>query len=378
MNGKRSILKFIESDLASRMVFIGGPRQVGKTTLSKTFTKSDKQYLNWDNLDDRIIIKSHKIDPSLGIVVLDEVHKYFRWRMLLKGIFDKYKNDLSVIVTGSARLDTLRKGGDSLFGRYRYYRLHPFSLHEFDNKYTRESTLHLLKFGGFPEPLFSGSERKYRLWKQERISRVVYQDLRDLDLVKDLSKIELLVDALPERVGSPLSLNSIKEDLEVSPNTVSSWIQILEIIYYAFRILPYGSSRLRATKKMNKLYLWDWAEIENPGAKFENFVASQLLHYCHFQEDVNGYNMELRYIRDTSGREIDFVVIKDKKPIFAVECKTGDKYLSKHIPYFRDRLDIPIYYQVHLGDARWKDISAEVLPWEVFWKARVREMVAED
>lgn len=375
--GERSIRKFIAEDLNDRMIFIGGPRQVGKTTLAKSFLQRKNQYFNWDDTTDRAVIKTHKFDVGLRTIVLDELHKYFRWRTLLKGLYDKYKSELSILVTGSARLDTLRKGGDSLFGRYRYFRLHPFALHELDSNCNRKATETLLQFGGFPEPLSSQSPRKYRLWKQERIARVVYQDLRDLDMVKDLSKIELLIDALPSKVGSPLSVQSLKEDLEVSPNTVSHWLLLLETIYYSFRILPYGTPKLRGIKKANKLYLWDWAELQDKGALFENFVASQLLYYCHFLEDVNGHAMELRFLRDSVGREIDFVVIKNKKPIFAVECKSGENQLSKHIPYFRERTPIPHFYQVHLGKSRFKDDRASVMPWEDFWKERVRELSAE-
>lgn len=223
-----------------------------------------------------------------------------------------------------------------------------------------------MKFGGFPEPFLAKSETKYRRWKKERIHRVVYQDLRDLDTVKELSLIELLVDALPSRVGSVLSIKSLQEDLQVSPNTVSRWIQVLEMIYYCYRILPYGSPRIRAVKKSNKLYLWDWAEVESAGARFENLVAGHLLKYCHLLEDTEGFKMELRFIRDTDLREIDFVVLKDKKPLFAVECKTGESQLSPHIKYFRERTDIPQFYQVHLGKKDYVDGIARVLPFTKF------------
>lgn len=375
MNFTRSIRNYIEEELSSRMIFIGGPRQVGKTTLAKTFLKSNKQYFSWDDLEDRTLIKSHRLDSSLRTIVLDEVHKYTRWRMLLKGLYDKNKEKLSVLVTGSARLDTLRKGGDSLFGRYRYFRLHPLALHEIDTKLKRSTTEDLLRYGGFPEPFSKKSQRMYRLWKRERLSRVVYQDLRDLDLVKDLSKIELLVDLLPAKVGSPLSIKSLAEDLEVSPNTISNWIQVLEMIYYCYRILPYGTSKIRAVKKSNKLYLWDWAELSEKGYLFENFVASQLLYYCHFLEDINGFKMELRFIRDTDLREVDFVVLKDGKPIFAVECKHGDKKISPHLHYFKTRLPIPIFYQVHLGQDEWDDGTILVRRFETFWKDRILELV---
>lgn len=368
MNFTRYLFSYIKQDLKDKMVFIGGPRQVGKTTLSKIFLNKESQYLNWDILEDRKLIKTHQISPDLGIVVLDEVHKYSRWRMLVKGLYDKYRDQLSIVVTGSAQLDVLRKGGDSLVGRYHYYRLHPFSLPELSKSYDRVVTNKLLSFGGFPEPYTKESEQFYRRWKKERVNRVVYQDLRDLDTVKDLSKIELLIDALPERVGSQLSIKSLQEDLEVSPNTVSRWIEVLETIYYCYRILPYGNSKIKAIKKTQKLYLWDWAELNDPGSKFENLVASHLLKYCHFLEDTEGYRMELRYIRDVELREIDFVVLKDKKPIFAVECKTGEKQISKSIKYFSDRLPIPKFYQIHLGSKEYIDGNIHVLPFEKFCK----------
>lgn len=368
MNYTRYLQKPIGIDLKSKMVFVGGPRQVGKTTLAKTFVTSPKQYLTWDDLEDRSILKKHQIDTDLKFVVLDEIHKYGRWRTLVKGLFDKYHDKLAIMVTGSARLDHFRKGGDSLVGRYHYYRLHPLTLGEVDSTFSNQTVQKLLNFGGFPEPFREASETFYRRWQRERVSRVVYQDLRDLDTVKDLSILELLVDALPEKVGSLLSLRSLQEDLEVSPNTVARWIQVLEMIYYCYRIMPYGASKLRAVKKANKLYLWDWAEVKSPGPRFENMVAGHLLKYCHFIEDTQGYKMELRFLRDMELREVDFVVIQDKIPLFAVECKTGEGKLSPHIQYFRRRTKIPKFYQVHLGTKDYTDDNARVLPFSTFCK----------
>jgi predicted AAA+ superfamily ATPase len=244
--------------------------------------------------------------------------------------------------------------------------MHPLTLSEIDKKFQASSLESLLKFGGFPEPYIKQSDVFYRRWKKERVQKLVYEDLRDLDTIKELSLIELLVDALPSRVGSVLSIKSLQEDLEVSPNTVSRWIAVLEAIYYCFRILPYGPPKIRAVKKSNKLYLWDWGEVHEIGPRFENLVASHLLKYCHLQEDTTGHKMELGFIRDIDLREIDFVVLKDKVPIFAVECKTGEKNLSKHIKYFSERTPIPHYYQVHLGTADYKDKNCRVLPFTTF------------
>jgi hypothetical protein len=260
-------------------------------------------------------------------------------------------------------LDYYRKGGDSLLGRYYYHRLHPFSLPELGKKEFHQ----LLKFGGFPEPFLSGSEVELKRWHLQRRDRVVYSDIRDLENLKEISLIELLIDALPERVGSPLSRKSLGEDLEKDQKTIEQWIQILERVYYCYRISPYGAPKIRAVKKEQKLYLWDWSEHVDAGKRWENFVASHLLKYCHHHEDVRGEKMELRFLRDTDKREVDFVVLKNKKPLFAVECKTGEKLLSSHIPYFRDRTTIPHFYQVHSGSAhRQIDSKITLLPFAAF------------
>ena len=367
MNMTRTISKPVLSDLREKIVMIGGPRQVGKTTLSKTFISKEDQYLNWDFLEDREKIRKHQIDPYLKLIVLDEVHKYPRWRTLVKGLYDKYENSLKIIVTGSAKLDHLRKGGDSLFGRFFYYRLHPLSVNEVP-KSIPSPLQRLLKFGGFPEPFLKKSEKFHRRWQRERTHRVVYQDIKDIDNFKDIGLIELLIDALPERVGSGLSLKSLSEDLQVSPNTVKRWIEVLEKVYYCYRLSPFGPPKIRSVKKTQKLYLWDWSEVESVGTRFENLVASQLLKFCHSEEDINGHRMELRYLKDVDNREIDFVVMKNKKPLFAVECKTGAKNISKHIYYFKEKTNIPHYYQVHRQKQAYRDQNIDILPFEDFCK----------
>lgn len=347
-NTNRYLQTCINEDLSEKMVFIGGPRQVGKTTLAKSFLKSDKNgYLNWDDLDDRQLILTNRINKEHPVLIFDEIHKFRNWRSLVKGIFDKYKDDTKILVTGSARLDHFRKGGDSLVGRYHYYRLHPFTLPEISKQTTHSDLETLLTFGGFPEPFLKQSQRHWARWQKERVSRVVTQDLRDVETIKEISLVELLVSILPTRVGSLLSIKSLSEDLNVSPHTVDRWITILENLFLCFRIAPYGNERVKAVKKSQKLYFWDWSQVESRGARFENLVASHLLKFCHYHEDYNGDRMELRYIRDVEGREIDFLVLKNKKPLFAVECKTGDKNKSKHLEYFKTRLSIPKVYQVH-------------------------------
>ncbi len=151
-------------------------------------------------------------------------------------------------------------------------------------------------------------------------------------------------------------------DLEVDHKTVERWVQILENLYLCFRVPPFGGPRIRAVKKERKLYLWDWSMVEEPGPRFENLVASQLLKYCHSVEDTEGWPLELRYLRDTDRREVDFVVLRKRKPIFAVECKTGERTAAPALSYFAERTGIPRFFQVHLGDAHHEHGKITVLP----------------
>jgi predicted AAA+ superfamily ATPase len=365
----RYLKSHITDLLEKRMVFVGGPRQVGKTTLGLSFLdppeRENKAYLNWDDIQSRSLIRKGEL-PDSGLILLDEIHKYSKWRNLVKGFYDKRRDVQKFIITGSARLDYYRRGGDSLLGRYRYLRLHPFSVSELNIEDT-DSLERLLRFGGFPEAWLESSDSFQKSWHRERIYKLVNDDIRDLENLKDLSSLELLAENLPDKVGSPLSIPSISEDLMVNYRTADSWIRVLEQVYYCFRISPFGAPKIRAVKKEKKLYLWDWSQVTDPGRRFENLVASNLLKYCHFIEDTEGDSMELRFLRDTDRREVDFVVLKNSKPVFAVECKTSDREISRHINYFKERTNIPYFYQVHLGKKDYlKDSTVRVMPFLKF------------
>lgn len=363
----------VGEDLRDRMVFVGGPRQVGKTTFALSFLDDGSErspaYMNWDYPDDRANILAAQLPSNEPLVILDEVHKYARWRNLVKGFYDKHKSSLSFLVTGSARLDYYRKGGDSLQGRYHYYRLHPFSVMECGSP-DAGTVRQLLAYGGFPEPLLKANERFHRRWLREYSARVLHEDVRDLENVREISLLELLLQHVPACVGSPLSVNSLAKLLQVAQPSVENWLRIFERLYLCFRIPPFGSAHIRAVRKEKKLYFWDWSRVPEPGPRFENMVASQLLKYCHFLEDTEGYRMELRFIRDTDKREVDFVVLRDGRPVFAVECKTGERDASPACHYFRERTDIPAFYQVHLGSRDYGHASTgvRVLPFATFCK----------
>lgn len=365
---KRYLSDFILSDLKEKMVFLGGPRQVGKTTLAKNLGENEYarySYFNWDYRDDKEKILSGKFESESDFLVFDEIHKYKGWRNYLKGEFDKNKDKYSIMATGSARLDLYRRGGDSLMGRYRYYRLHPFSLAEvlkknfsseifekfkFVNaKENGENFDSLLKFGGFPEPFVKQTEKDLKLFHIERVGRLIKQDVQDLERLRDISAIEILANIIPTKVGSLFSINSIKEDLQATHKTVSFWVEILERFYYHYRIYPFSFSTIKSLRKEPKIYLWDWSEVKNEGAKFENMIASHLLRLAHFLFDTRGEKAELFFLRDRDGHEVDFLVAVDKKPWFMVEAKLNDREILKNLLYFKERIKPLFSFQV-VGD----------------------------
>ncbi|MGA1871173.1 MAG: ATP-binding protein [bacterium] len=361
---ERYLTPYIIKDLAEKMVFLGGPRQVGKTTLAnKLLAKNFKQiaYFNWDNRNDRKKIISSDWPGDALLIILDEIHKYRKWKTLVKGEYDKLKDRFRFIITGSARLDLYRRGGDSLQGRYHYHRLHPFSLAELLNKKrypeifqelpidstSSPSDLEsLYMFGGFPEVLIKQNSRLLRRWHSEKIERMFREDIREIEAIRDLGNMKLLSDLLPARVGSLLSINSLREDIEVSHRAATNWLNILESFYYLFRIHPYTGKTLRSIKKETKLYLWDWSEVEDDGRKFENFIASHLLKLVHFLHDYEGYKIQLYFLRDLTKKEVDFLITINQKPWFAVEAKLTEITPSPHLTYFKEKLLIPYVYQV--------------------------------
>ncbi|MBI3813328.1 MAG: ATP-binding protein [Nitrospinae bacterium] len=361
---ERYLTPYIVDDLKDKMVFVGGPRQVGKTTLCRNFVAThfkNHGYFNWDNRADRKAIIAASWPGDAELLIFDEIHKYRQWKRLIKGEYDKLKGTFKFMVTGSARLDLYRRGGDSLQGRYHYYRLHPFTVAEIEGipykssihseipvgqRFFQEALDTLDNFGGFPEPVTGQNKRQLRRWHNEKIERMFREDILDVQSIRDIGSMKLLSDILPSKVGSLLSLNAIREDLEISHRAITHWMDILEAFYYHFRIYPYSTKKIRSLKKEPKLYVWDWSEVDDEAARFENLIASHLLKFVHFITDYEGYKADLCYLRDVDKREVDFLVTIDRKPWFAVEAKLNDTTLSHSLIYFRDRLSIPYIYQV--------------------------------
>lgn len=348
-NGQMRYLEpFVTKDLAKKMVFLGGPRQCGKTTLAKSLLEKSKsgRYFNWDLDEDRSALLKKAWSDHDRLLVFDEIHKFKRWKNWVKGVFDTQRPVHEILVTGSARLDVYRRGGDSLLGRYHYWRLHPFTLSELPAGISRREGLdRLMSVGGFPEPFLDNDVREAKRWRRERLDRVLRDDIRELENLKDISTLDLLVQLLRTRVGGPIVVSNLAEDLHVSPKTILSWIEALERMYVLFRVKPFSRNLPRALHKSFKVYFFDNGDvIGDEGARFENLVATHLLKHLQFREDRGGERLELCYIRDKEKHEVDFAVIDSSEAaprvIELVEAKWADGQIAPSLAYFAERLGV--------------------------------------
>ncbi len=332
----------LRQDLRKKMVLLAGPRQSGKTTLAKSLLDERGQYLSWDITKDRRIIREAAWPKDASLIVLDELHKAPKWKNLLKAVADEFGNKPPVLVTGSARLDALRRTGDALTGRQYFYRLHPIDLAEsqlfLPDLALEERLRRLLASGGFPEAFLNPDEAA-RL-RNDRMEIVTREDLRDLSRVTSWRGPADLIELLRERVGKPTNYDSLAQSLGISPPTAKSWVQLLEKLYVVFLLPPYSSSVSRSIRKDRRIFFYDCAAAydETGGAQLENLVACSLLKYAQFRRDAAGENWELYYLRDKEGREVDFVVTRNRRVQWLIEVKTSDGAIGSALNYYSRKL----------------------------------------
>ena len=339
---KRYLYAHLKTDLAKKMIFITGPRQVGKTYLAKQLMREYRSpiYLNYDNSDDAVVIRKRQWPVSADLVVLDEVHKMKKWKTFLKGTFDTKPPHSAILVTGSARLDTFRQAGDSLAGRYFHYRLNPLTVKE---ACVKKSGAHdvlsrLMNVGGFPEPYLSSDIHDVERWRNQYYTDLVREDILDFSRIHEVRAIRILLELLRSRVGSPLSYRSLAEDLQIAPNTVRKYISILESLYIIFLVRPFHKNIARAITKEPKVYFFDSGCVKgDEGVRLENTVAVTLLKNIHYQYDVNGDVQELHYLRNKEGKEIDFAIACRGRIRDAIEVKLSDTAPSKNLYYFKQK-----------------------------------------
>lgn len=337
---QQSILR----DLQKKMVILTGPRQAGKTTLAKAISKqfSSSVYLNYDSFSDQKILVNESWLPSVELLIFDEIHKMPGWKNYLKGVYDTKPDFQKILVTGSARLEVFKQVGDSLAGRYFLHRLIPLSPAECEKVHVGYTIDRFLERGGFPEPFLAKDLVDADRWRMQYIDSLLREDVLDFENIQNVNAIRLVFDLLRERVGSPVSYNSIAQDVAISPNTVKKYIQILEALYIVFRVTPFSHNIARSLLKEPKIYFFDTGLVKGDvGAKFENLVGVCLLKHALAKVDYQAQAISLHYVITKEKKEVDFALAQDSKIETLIEVKHADRFISPNLRYFHEKYQIP-------------------------------------
>lgn len=365
---KRTQEETIVKDLKKKMVFLIGPRQVGKTWLAKEISKQYEHptYLNYDSMPDRKIIENEQWLINTDLLILDEIHKMKNWKTYLKGIFDNRPDGLHILVTGSARMDIFRQSGDTLAGRFFIHHLLPVSYKEssVDKNFTLD---YFIERGGFPEPLLADDNIGAERWRTFYTDSLIRDEILDYERIQELNTMKLLMQLLRTKIASPISYKSIADDLDVAPNTIKKYIGILESLYIIFRITPFSKNIARSLKKEPKIYFYDTGLVKGDlGIKFENFLAVSLLKDIYNIRDTTGRLIELHYLRTKEKKEVDFCIVEENSPTLIIEAKSSSDNVGKNLVYFHEKFQIPAKQIVHYLRKERKINKIEILKAENF------------
>jgi uncharacterized protein len=342
---RRKQKKLILQDLKKKMVFLVGPRQVGKTYLAKEIAKEYKHplYLNYDVLIDKKTILAAKWLPETDLVIFDELHKMPKWKNYLKGVFDVHPEGMHILVTGSARLETFRQSGDSLAGRFFVHHLLPLSLKELVSTPYAGDVSRLLVRGGFPEPFLAESDDAARKWRDVYVDSLVRDDVLDFADIDNMRALRDVFEIIRTKVGSNLSYANIAADVGVAATTVKRYVAIFEALYIVYRIVPYTKKIQRSLLKEPKLYFYDTGLVKgDSGAVFENMIANALQKHVHGIRDARGLAGAVMYLKNKEGKEVDFALVNDAGELEKlVEVKVSDESVAKQLLYFAEKYNVP-------------------------------------
>lgn len=326
-------------------VVIYGARQVGKTTLAnevisrlglKTLVINGDQNRFVDIISSRDLAKIKSITSGYQLLLVDEAQRIPEIGINLKIILDNITS-LKVIITGSSSLDLVSKISEPLTGRVWNYHLYPVSFSELSNLYNPAELNHLLEdkliYGSYPELFSIESNSLKKEYLQNLSDAYLYKDLIEFGDIKNSSKIHDLLKLLAFQVGSEVSLTELGNTLDMSKDTVSRYIDLLEKSFIIFKLKPFNRNLRKEVSKMNKIFFYDLGvrnilidnlkpikDRNDIGQLWENFLIIERMKLSAYRQD----NYSTYFWRTHTGAELDYVEEKDGT-LFGFEFKWGDK-----------------------------------------------------
>jgi len=319
------------------IAWLSGVRRVGKTVLTQSF--ADTAYFNCDLPS----VSRQLADPEgfLGSlqqprVILDEIHQLDDPCRVLKIAADAHPK-LRVLATGSSTLAATRKFRDALTGRKREIRLKPVLFTELKAFGVADLTRRLHR-GGLPPALLAAAPDAgfYGEWLDSYYAR----DVQELFAVGKRREFLLLIDLLLRQSGGLFEIAKLASETGLARPTVANYLEALEATHLVHVLRPWHGGGRRELLRQPKVYGFDtgfvchrrgWSELRDPdrGLLWEHLVLDEL--QAHFPE------REIRFWRDKSDREIDFVLPAGRDACDAIECKWNpDNFDPSHLSLFRE------------------------------------------
>jgi predicted AAA+ superfamily ATPase len=335
----------------ARTLVVGGPRQVGKTAACSALSP---KFLDWNNIANRLVILKgpEAILKHLGLerlrereatVVIDNLDGHRNWKGLLRNFSTRYGARLRLVVT---TFDAPQGPRSGLPASSHVLHIHPWSVGEcvrtgpVDSPVRRPAPISdvdwaaLLEHGGFPEPFAKRDPRFTRRWLLRRQQQLLESDLLRFAAVRDPAILQTLALLLAERSATHLIYSDFSRELGVTVDTIRRWMDLLTALQYGFRVRPWFTRVPKALRKEPKWFLRDWSGIAQPLARGRTFVACHLLKAVQGWTDLGLGQFELRYVRDKLKREVDFLVLRDRRPWLLVAVST-DEAVSPALAHFQ-------------------------------------------
>ena len=359
-----------------RVVYLTGPRQIGKSTLVKSFNGRDVEYID---LDDEAVLKKVKFDlnsvveHNKDILIIDEIQRIPELILAIKRIVDQDQRYGRFLITGSANINHIPTIPDSLAGRITKVRLRPLSQGEivgtepafllkaleqkfsmYDSSFSRDRYIDIALRGGFPEALRQ-SEHNRRMWATEYTDSVLDRDLREITQIRRGRVMPSLIRVIASHSSHIINRDNIRKKLatnhSISRDTLDSYLNVLESMYLIDYVEQWPNTDYERTRKKPRIFMPDSGIVSSLlkwtkktvhesqlalGKLFEMLVYNELSSQIDATDDV----FEIFHYRDGDQREIDFIIEHEDGGLIGIEVKASTRAVIQdfnHLKWFKQK-----------------------------------------